>query len=542
MKPIFFDIETEDLYYKTSVIQLKPLGEPVEIIRINSDEDIEKFKSKYQNKHLVGYNLAYDFGTLNWTSNTFDDLYYAIKIAIPQIQEFSLDKVASYFNLPFYQNIDKKLLQKKGFKRDEVLTQEQLQYIKSDVEILEYLYPTLFHIFKHPAYQLGIKALKQAIQWQMNGLPVDRDKVDKLYQNLKALMTLKKFDVLEEIGLDINIDSPKQIKDYFNLPKADRAELLKHQDNPVIANLLEYRKVKTKLTKLERFRDLDRVYGKFNPLGTRTSRWSCNGVPKDSPLKYLQNLQNYPREFKDIFKLNSLTFNSLGPNDTILIGADYPTLELRIATEYMREDNLYKALKEGKDLHTATAQLITGKSDITPEERQQAKICNFGLTYGMGINTLRQYAFELYNIKWTPEQTKDLYNKFFKAYPNIKKYHNKVTREVKIVYTALGYPIIPKGYSEAINAPIQGTGGEIGRVAIDYLITKHPESINYIINFIHDAIYLEVPIREEAKYKSALKEAMEYAWEYISQTSNQYYYRDIPCPIEVNSGKSIKDL
>lgn len=53
--------------------------------------------------------------------------------------------------------------------------------------------------------------------------------------------------------------------------------------------------------------------------------------------------------------------------------ADYSQLELRIAAHYAKEPTMLKIYKNGGDIHTETAKLMTGGREPTKEERQKAK-------------------------------------------------------------------------------------------------------------------------------------------------------------------------
>jgi DNA polymerase I len=45
---------------------------------------------------------------------------------------------------------------------------------------------------------------------------------------------------------------------------------------------------------------------------------------------------------------------------------------------------MLSAYTEGRDLHTLTAQSLTGREEITRDDRKLAKSANFGLLYGLG--------------------------------------------------------------------------------------------------------------------------------------------------------------
>ena len=163
----------------------------------------------------------------------------------------------------------------------------------------------------------------------------------------------------------------------------------------------------------------------------------------------------------------------------------------------------------------------------------------------MSANTLREYAYDLYGLKLTEQDAKELVSKFFKAYPYLKKYHitmGKNIRKHNFIYsTALNYRAKPRGYTEAINGPTQGTGGECMRLAIHLLWQKDERAKDMIVNSIHDALYLIVPEDEKDYWSQLLKEAMQESW-YEIRKSSLFKWHDVPMPVDVMTGYTMGDL
>ena len=120
-----------------------------------------------------------------------------------------------------------------------------------------------------------------------------------------------------------------------------------------------------------------RLHTSFLLAGARTGRLASAGP----------NIQQMPKskskDFRRIF---------VAPPGQLFLALDYNQIELRAAAEFVSDwcgqpSILQQAFADGLDAHTATAQRMTGKNrpeDVTPEERQAAKPCNFGLLYRMG--------------------------------------------------------------------------------------------------------------------------------------------------------------
>lgn len=104
-----------------------------------------------------------------------------------------------------------------------------------------------------------------------------------------------------------------------------------------------------------------RLHPSFNLTNVVTGRTSCQNP----------NLQQVPRE-----KAVRSLFNA--PPGRLFFEADYSQLELRIAAEYSHDPVMLDIYKNGGDIHTTTAKLMTGGREPTKEERGRAKAVNFG--------------------------------------------------------------------------------------------------------------------------------------------------------------------
>lgn len=80
------------------------------------------------------------------------------------------------------------------------------------------------------------------------------------------------------------------------------------------------------------------------------------------------------------------------PPGRVLIKADYSQVELRIVAKVAGEQRMIDAYLTGEDLHALTARRMTGRQEVTKQERQLTKPVNFGLIYGLGAKGLRMKA------------------------------------------------------------------------------------------------------------------------------------------------------
>ena len=163
----------------------------------------------------------------------------------------------------------------------------------------------------------------------------------------------------------------------------------------------------------------------------------------------------------------------------------------------------------------------------------------------MGRETFKHYAYDMYGIKFTDDEAADIIQRFFKAYPGLKRYHTMVGKKLRnhnyICSTALDYRMKPKMYAEAINGPTQGTGGECMRLAIHRLIKNDERAYEVIVNSIHDALYLIVPEEEKEYWGQLLAQSMQEAW-YEIRKSKYFKWHDVPMPVDVMYGYNMGEL
>src|SRR6185503_11960930 len=82
-----------------------------------------------------------------------------------------------------------------------------------------------------------------------------------------------------------------------------------------------------------------------------------------------------------------------------LVSADYSQVELRILAHVSGEPKLRDAFAQDEDIHAATAAEVLGKerAELTKDERNVAKMVNFGISYGIsafGLSALLQLPRE----------------------------------------------------------------------------------------------------------------------------------------------------
>jgi DNA polymerase-1 len=523
---MFCDIETQALYVGTRMVQVyqPDVDEHIWLLDtdIISEDSIKEFLKPF---HTVWYGCNYDFGTLNMTTAKFDDLLYACRTAYPEWQEYPLNVAINKLGYDhLYAGLDKKAMQKQGFIKGAYLSDAQLRYCATDVYALSLMWQDkkIQNVVQNNlAYKVDIMSMEYAIQYQQNGIPVDQHLVREALDSLTDTIA-NNYVMLN----GLNPNSPLQCKNALGTTSTDKNTLIKliNKGNKLAKLIYDQRRLLKRKGMLESY-NYPRVYTRYNVAGAGTGRFTATGGDIERGI----NAQQIPRDLQHMFRSTN--------GKTVVIEADYSTLELRLACAIFNEPNMYKQLKDGEDLHTSMAQSVSGKQDIDKDERIKAKAINFGFVFGMSAPSFQEYAFVNFGVTTTDEEAKYTRDKYFIKYPSIGKYHKYVWNEVKkgsyVYETALGRRVKPKLGTDGINGPVQGSGAETTKLAVHYMVKEtNGACLKYIINVVHDAIYLEVPIEEEEYWTEMLEKCMLKGWTEISKT-DLFKFKDIPMIAEV---------
>ena len=230
------------------------------------------------------------------------------------------------------------------------------------------------------------------------------------------------------------------------------------------------------------------LYPDFKIAGAVTGRFTCSNP----------NLQNIPRDgFKNLL---------LPPPGKVFVGGDLSQIELRIAGQICGEEVINQVFQEGRDLHRVMAAQITGKpeSEISKSERQMAKAVNFGLLYGAGAETLREYAASTYGIVMDLAKAREVKAIFHETYPSLTEWQREIVSETNARgYSESRHVRLTRHYDQdvythAMNFPIQSSAWEVLALAILHLDQIMPEDVT-ISHHVHDELVLAArPDRTDA--------------------------------------------
>ncbi|QQW91391.1 DNA polymerase I [Helicobacter pylori] len=404
--------------------------------------------------------------------------------------------------------------------KEELIPHETIKDFKtkSKVEKLELLsvelnaLKRLCEYFEKGGLEEGLLALARGVEtplmkvlmgMEFQGFKIDAPYFKRLEQEFKNELHVLERQILDLIGVDFNLNSPKQLSEILyeklELPQnksrsTDEKSLLKILDkHPSIALILEYRELNklfnTYTTPLLRLKDKDdKIHTTFIQTGTATGRLSSH-----SP-----NLQNIPvRSPKGLLIRKGFIASS---KEYCLLGVDYSQIELRLLAHFSQDKDLMDAFLKGRDIHLETSKALFGE-DLAKEKRSIAKSINFGLVYGMGSKKLS----ETLNIPLN--EAKSYIEAYFKRFPSIKDYLNRMKEEIlktSKAFTLLGRyrafdftganDYIKGNYlREGVNAIFQGSTSDLlklGMLKVSERFKNNP-SVRLLLQ-VHDELIFEI--------------------------------------------------
>ncbi len=379
----------------------------------------------------------------------------------------------------------------------------------------------------------------------------------KMHEELSKLETA----IYEAAGQTFNINSPKQLGDIlFDTlglkPKQQKktaggqrstkeSELEKMRDmHPIIDHIMRYRElqklVSTYIDNLPTYVAADgRVHTTFIQTGAATGRMASQNP----------GLQNIPVRTEESRAIRQAFVATPGYT---LVSIDYSQIELRVAAILSQDEKLVDIFKRGEDVHTGVAMRVFGVTadEVTKDMRRKAKVINFGILYGMGVNALRGNLGE----DTSREEAQQFYTAYFNTFTTLATYLEDTKANARrdgYTETLFGrrrhFPGINSGAPfiramaerMAINAPVQGTAADMMRVAMINIYTrlakeKKTDTVRMLLQ-VHDELVFEIKDEMLAAEIGALKAEMEAVLE-------DYETYGVPLTAEAATGKNWGEL
>ncbi len=351
-----------------------------------------------------------------------------------------------------------------------------------------------------------------------DGIAIDVPYLAKLTKEYSAELTKIAARIYKHAGHEFNINSPKQLGTVIYdelkiLPEKQKKtaggarttredELVKLSDmHPIINDILGFRELSkllgTYVEKMPALVEKDRrIHPTFLQAGSATGRMASeNPGVQNIPIK-----SEYGRRIRDGF---------IAEKGNVLVSIDYSQIELRVAAGLSGDENLARVFKDGGDVHTAVAsQVFNVPPEIVDKEmRRRAKVINFGILYGMGVNALRQNL----GARVTREEASKFLSDYFENFSGLSQWIEHIKQSAaRTGYTETLYgrrryfpgfkSALPQLRAQAermaMNAPIQGTQADIIKLAMieaDALIEKKGwrQKVTLVMQ-VHDELVYEI--------------------------------------------------
>ena len=110
-----------------------------------------------------------------------------------------------------------------------------------------------------------------------------------------------------------------------------------------------------------------------------------------------------------------------------LVSADYSQVELRILAHVSGEPKLREAFARGEDIHAATAAEVLGKDQatLTKDERNIAKMVNFGIIYGISAFGLSE------NLEIPREEAQEYIDTYLARFPMVQDFIQRTIEQAE---------------------------------------------------------------------------------------------------------------
>jgi DNA polymerase-1 len=419
-----------------------------------------------------------------------------------------------------------------------VLSQDQLTYAARDAQVLLPLARVLREKLEEDRLWSTARlesACTAPLAWvELAGMPVDVEAWRALTEQLSQQAEALRHQLSALTGASPNWNSWQQVLPLLHdrgipVQTTSRKVLIPYVQDDLVATWLKYKTVSKALSTYgEKWLthvdpQTQRVYAEFHALGTDVGRMTCTKP----------NLQQIPRDL--IFRRK---FHA--SEGRCLIKADYSQLHLRIVAVVAPDQAMQEAYSHGADLHTVTAARFNHVTEeaVTKDQRQHAKVFNFGLLYAMGPARLQREAWEKYGVRLTETQANEQREQWFGLYPGIQRWHQKEdyalwhdhlteTRSL-LGRRRTGIKYLPDRLSSQVLS-IEADGAK--QALVELFAHREDVPSAQVINIIHDEVLVECERSQAASVAAWMQQHMEAGMQIALKGKTS-------TPIEVSVGQS----
>ncbi|MBI5405637.1 hypothetical protein HY972_01175 [Candidatus Kaiserbacteria bacterium] len=368
---------------------------------------------------------------------------------------------------------------------------------------------------------------------EARGVLIDPKILDGLALEYRAELKELENKIYTAAGREFNVNSPKQLGEVLFdelkiIPEKQKrtaggarstreSELEKIRDtHPIVGDILKYRELKKLLsTYIENLPPLlgadNRLHAEFLQTGTTTGRMASQNP----------NLQNIPLHSE---RGRAIRHAFVATPGFALVALDYSQIELRIAAILSGDEKLCEIFRGGRDVHREVAAQVfrVAPGAVDQEMRRRAKVINFGILYGMGVNALRA------QLGSTTAEAHQYLEEYFSTFKTLSEYLETTKgsarkhgytetlfgrrRQFPEMKSSLPY-VRAQAERMAVNAPIQGTQADIIKLAMvhadEMLERERAQEDAYLLLQVHDELVYEIRAERAEALGAKIREIME---------------------------------
>jgi len=251
-----------------------------------------------------------------------------------------------------------------------------------------------------------------------------------------------------------------------------------------------------------------RLRGGWNPVGTRTGRFSCSQVWRGPNLKVGLNLQTLPPRFKPCV---------VADEGYVMFNVDLSQAENRIVAYLSRDQRLIDAFESGVDVHCLAystmygipASEVSDKKGSSPlgngmkSQRDWGKVCNHSLNYDLGYRSFSK------KVELPQKEGKVMHSLWHRAFPNVKQvFHPYVREQLERTKTITnlygrrmrmldrwGDTLFKEAYASIPQSTVSDHLNEHGFLPMYFAQPGEPLGHAMLLDQVHDSLLFQLPLK-----------------------------------------------
>lgn len=201
----------------------------------------------------------------------------------------------------------------------------------------------------------------------------------------------------------------------------------------------------------------------------------------------------------------------------VFIICDYSQIELRILAELSADPGMLAVFAAGEDPHTDTARVVFRLEEVKKEQRDAAKVVNFGISYGMEAAGFRAAMIEngvVYSYPQAKKIVKDWRQARAVAWAALERWRDTAVRERRISDGFGRARWFPQDYDESAlrreagNHVIQATNAGITKLAMALIQPQLLQLKGTIVLNVYDELVAQVPAACAQRAADIVQEGM----------------------------------